>query len=379
MHVCYVLLSPTWGMHQYTSDLANRQVGPGQEACAEPVEAHLVTTTLVPRDRYAPGVTIHTPVTSADRGFSVAGLIHAPAGIRRTLAAIRRVQPDVVHLTGPHLWNPFLLGALRRAGVPTVHTIHDLHPHAGSVYGRLLYPWNAWVRQAASHLLVHGQRYRQELLHRGLAPTQVTCTLLTHLFVGHAQELALRRSPPAVEYEPWALFIGRLLPYKGLDKLVEAARRLQSSGNGAPVCRVVIAGEGRLSHLVPADLPANVELRNRLVEDGEALDLFRRCGLVVMPYREASQSALVAAAYFFRKPVIVTGVGALPEYVQPGVTGWVVPPEDSVALATVLADALSEPGRLAAMGDAGRAWYEEHRHAEGAALQEMYRRLAAGK
>jgi glycosyltransferase involved in cell wall biosynthesis len=368
-------------MHQYTADLANRLLAAGDEAfagpneaCTEPNEVSLVTTTRVPRDRYAPDIRIHTPVATRDRGFSFDGIVRSLPGIRRTLAAIRQVGPDVVHFTGPHLWNPLLLVGLRRAGVPAVHTIHDLHPHAGSVYGRLLYPWNAWVRRAAGHLLVHGECTRQELLsgrERGRGGEGVTCTLLTHLFVGYAQEEALRRSLAEVQYEPWALFIGRLLPYKGLDTLVEAARQLPSSVFGA-----VVAGEGRLADLVPGEVPANVEVRDRLVEDDEAVDLFRRCGLLVLPYREASQSALVAAAYFFRKPVIVTDVGALPDYVRVGETGWVIPAEDPGALAEVLREALGDPKRLAAMGMAGRSWYEEARLAEGAALREMYARMA---
>jgi glycosyltransferase involved in cell wall biosynthesis len=49
---------------------------------------------------------------------------------------------------------------------------------------------------------------------------------------------------------------------------------------------------------------------------------------LVLPYRDATQSALVAHAYFFRKPAIVTRTGALPEYVVEGETGWVVPRAD---------------------------------------------------
>jgi len=371
MRLCYVLLSPTWGMHQYTADLANQMAAAGHGV-------HLVTTRRAPRDRYAPEVVFHTPVNTRDRGFSPHGLCATPGAVRRALAAIRQVAPDVVHITGAHLGNPWLLRALRRQGLPTVHTLHDLHPHAGSTYGRLLYGWNAWVRREAGHLLVHGGRYREELLAAspksgrgavatGLTPSQVTNTLLTHLFVSYARQVALELAPPDVSYEPWALFIGRLEAYKGLDVLVEAARRVEGRSTG-----VVIAGPGRLERYVRGRLPANVELRSGLVGDDEAMDLFRRCGLVVLPYVEASQSALVAAAYSFHKPALVSRAGALPEYVVEGQTGWVVPPGDPQALAEALAVALADPQRLASMGRAGRAWYEQQRQAEGAALLAMY-------
>jgi glycosyltransferase involved in cell wall biosynthesis len=364
MRICYVLLSPTWGMHQYTAGLANRMAAAGHQV-------HLVTTRHAPRDRYAPQVAVHTPLATTNTGFSWEGIGHGPAGIRSSLSAIRGVSPDVVHFTGPHLWNPLLLRRLRRAGLPTVHTLHDLHPHAGAVYGRLLYLWNGRVRRAADHLLVHGQRWQAELLARGNGREGVTCTPLTHLFVGHAREQALRRSLPEVGYEPWALCIGRLEAYKGLDVLIEAARRVEPSGLG-----VVVAGPGRLERLGCGPLPANVEVRQRLIEDGEAVELFRRCGLVVLPYVEASQSALVAAAYFFRKPAIVTRAGALAEYVVEGgpqdQTGWAIPPGDAAALAETLQAALGDPARLARLGAAGRAWYERQSQAEGIALEEMY-------
>jgi glycosyltransferase involved in cell wall biosynthesis len=117
-------------------------------------------------------------------------------------------------------------------------------------------------------------------------------------------------------------------------------------------------------------------VRSRLIGDDEALDLFRRCGLLVLPYRDATQSALVAHAYFFRKPVIVTRTGALPECVVKGQTGWLVPPEDPQALAAALSEALGAPARLARMGEAGRTWYECQRQAEWSTLQEMYAMLA---
>jgi len=81
--------------------------------------------------------------------------------------------------------------------------------------------------------------------------------------------------------------------------------------------------------------------------------LFRSACLLVLPYRDATQSALVAAAYTFGLPVIVTDTGALAEYVVEGETGWIVPPGDARALASALRAALADPGRLSAMGLAG--------------------------
>jgi glycosyltransferase involved in cell wall biosynthesis len=367
MRICYVLLSPTFGMHQYTADLGNRMVKAGHEV-------HLVTTTHTPRDRYAPSVEIHTPVETTNTGFSWE-VLSIPA-FRRALQAIRQVNPDVVHFTGPHLWNVFLVQALRSQSVPICHTIHDLHPHAGAFYGRLLYLWNRSVRDNADQIVVHGEQYRDTLLAQGIIPFRVTYTPLMHLFLSHAQEQRLLQSPPTVRYEPWALFFARFEVYKGLPVLIEAARRIAPNTECSP--SVILAGRGQLEKLGLGPVPPNVEVRNRLIDDQEAIDLFSHCSLVVLPYIEASQSALIAAAYFFRKPVIVTRTGALPEYVVPGETGWVIPPNNPQALADGLEKALADPDRLARMGNTGREWYEGQRQIEGKTLQEMYAELGDG-
>lgn len=365
MRICYVLLSATFGMHQYSADLANRMADDG-------CDVHLVTTIHAPRDRYSPTVTLHTPIRTTTTGFSLEAL--QVSAIRDSLHTIQSLEPDVVHFTGPHLWNVPLMKKLTKLDIPVIHTIHDLHPHAGAVYGRLLYMWNKRVTITAEHLLVHGQRYYEELLEKGVHPAQTTWAPLTHLFMSFEQEQELRKSPPRCRYEPWGLFLGRLEVYKGLEVLVEAARQLNGS-TGQPI-DVVIAGQGNLSRLVPKRLPSNVDCRNRFILDQEAFDLFSHCGLVVLPYIEASQSALVASAYFFRKPVIVTDAGALPEYVRHQETGWVVKANDAQALANTLRAALSSPTKLEQMGQAGKSWHGQQRMIEKDTLREMYERVS---
>jgi glycosyltransferase involved in cell wall biosynthesis len=205
-------------------------------------------------------------------------------------------------------------------------------------------------------------------LETGTLSSRVSQAPLTHLFVSYALESWLRQSQITVQYEPWALFMGRIEYYKGIDTLLMAARRIGVT--------VVIAGPGRSGAVINESIPPNIIVRNELISDRDAIDLFCRCGLLVLPYIEASQSALVAAAYFFRKPVVVTQVGALPEYVIDGDTGWVVPPNDPQVLADALQVAMADPGRLKTMGRAGRSWYEDHRLVETETLLKMYSSVA---
>lgn len=363
MRIAYVLLSPTFGMHQYTADLAYHQAVRG-------VDVHLVTTRTYPADRYGPQVTIHTPVATRSTGFAPDGLAAGQLrDVQRTLVAL---QPDVVHVTGVHLWNVFLVRWLSRRRIPCIHTVHDLDPHAGVRFSRLIRLWNRLILRSASHILVHGRVYRDRLLAMGLPEQRVTFTPLLHLFLSQSAFAELNLD--ALEYQSWGLFFGRLERYKGITDLLTAATML--SKDEQTKC-LVLAGPGSPDGVDLGTLSPRVEVRNRLIQDAEAVDLFQRCGVLVLPYRDATQSALVAAACFFAKPVIVTRTGALPEYVQAGETGWIVPPGDPTALAACLDTALADPARLQRMGSTGRGWYDDQRRQEASTLAAMYESVVA--
>ena len=366
MRICYVLLSPTFGMHQYASDLANRMAQAGHEV-------HLVTTTRVPRDRYLSAVKVHTPATLNNTGFSREALDWR--AFRQVQSELSSIQADVVHFAGPHVWNILLVRALVKGGVPVVHTLHDLDPHFGMRFAFLLRLWNQLILRWASHILVHGETYRERLVWQGLASDRVTFTPLLHLFLapGHTQSLTAQ-TVTSIQYQPWVLFFGRLERYKGVDCLLTAGAMMKKTDSPQP--QIILAGPGDLSTIWAGPLPSNVEVRNRLIPDDEAVELFRRCGFVVLPYIDATQSALVAAAYYFRKPVVVTRTGALPEYVEDDQTGRVVEPGHPASMARCLEEMLSDPVRLAQMGAAGRTWYDAYREIEKITLLEMYQNLA---
>jgi starch synthase len=367
MRICYVLLSPTFGMHQYTADLANRMARAG-------LTVDLVTTVHHPGDRYLPQITVHTPVANRTTGFSPEGAqMGAAAAVART---VQDINPDLVHITGPHLWNIFILRQLRRAGIPTAHTIHDLDPHPGTVSGPLLHLWNRWVMHLSDQIVVHAIRYRERLVGRCLPEDRVTCTPLLHLFLGHTWLAEVEHLAEEVRYEPCVLFFGRLERYKGVDHLLAAWAMMD--GDAGRNAHLILAGPGDLEHLWPGPLPPGVEVHNHLIEDDQALRLFRRCGLLALPYMGATQSALIPAAYFFRKPVIAAPSGALEEYVEHGETGWLVEPGHPPSLARCLSAALSDVDRLARMGAAGRVWYDARRDAEEEALRRMYETMVSG-
>ncbi len=365
MRICYTLLSSTFEMHQYTADLANRMAQAGHDV-------HLVTSSYAPLDRYIPTVTVHMPVDTVRTESPLEGLKFV--GLRKTRNTILDIDPDLVHFSGPHAWNLSLMRRLKAHGLPVMHTLHTVDAPWGSSYGSLIRLWNRRVICTADHILVHGQTFVKRLLEIGVSPERVSSTPLLHLFVGASWLKGPSDLAASVEYQPWALFFGRFKPHKGLQYLISACAMMKSDKSFPG--RVVIAGLGDLSQYWGGSLPARLEIHNRQINDEEAMDLFCRCGLVVLPYIDASQSAIIAAAYYFRKPVIVTRTGALPEYVREGETGFIVEPDHPAALARCLDRVLDDPVRLSRMGAAGRAWYEVHQKEQEATLTQIYTRLA---
>jgi glycosyltransferase involved in cell wall biosynthesis len=72
---------------------------------------------------------------------------------------------------------------------------------------------------------------------------------------------------------------------------------------------------------------------NRFVPNEDVSDYYSICDVVVLPYRSATQSAVLNVAYSFQKPVIATNVGGLSEFVEKDKTGILVEPNSSEALA----------------------------------------------
>ena len=70
-------------------------------------------------------------------------------------------------------------------------------------------------------------------------------------------------------------------------------------------------------------------LKTDFIPEKEVKYYFCAADAVVQPYRNATQSGVTPLAYHFEKPMIVTNVGALPDYVQNGKTGLVAEPNAS--------------------------------------------------
>ena len=89
-------------------------------------------------------------------------------------------------------------------------------------------------------------------------------------------------------------------------------------------------------------LGSRVRVVDRYVPNEEVEKYFVASDVVVLPYLSATQSGIVQIAFGFDKPVVVTSVGGLPDVVEDGVTGYVVPPGDPDALSEAMLEFFRE-------------------------------------
>ena len=292
--------------------------------------------------------------------------------VRTLISQIHEFNPDVIHYQGTHLWFDLALPLLHR--YPLVFTVHDIRPHPGDRLSQKTPQWiENFARRQAAELIVHTQ-YTRNLLLREWPEAMGKTSVIPHIQIGE-----VTRSAGMEEDENSVLFFGRIWEYKGLEYLIRAEPLLTAK---VPTVRFLIAGEGedfvRYQRMIVH--PDRFVVHNEYVPEDRAADYFRRASVVVLPYIEASQSGVIPMAYSAGKPVVVTTVGGLPEMVENGRTGYLVPPRDAAQLAEAVTKLLlDEPLRRCMGADAKRKIEAECSPIVVAAkTMEIYRRAVEG-
>lgn len=253
---------------------------------------------------------------------------------------VRVWKPDVLHVQEHTDWR--LAAVQVFSGVrPVVLTVHDVRWLHGTRI-RLNPVQRAirkWLRRSADRVVVHGRSLER------LAKTTGEFQRGAAFEVVPLGALAHSCSVEPLPLEPSVLFFGTMYYHKGLDVLVEAAKLAEGS---VPGLRVVVAGQGpEFARCREAAADSTLfEWREGFVADDSLSTLFAECRVVVLPYREASQSGIVPVAFSCGRPVIATRVGSLAEAVHDGVNGLLVTPDDPSELAAAIVRVLTEP-RLA--------------------------------
>ena len=159
----------------------------------------------------------------------------------------------------------------------------------------------------------------------------------------------------------FALFVGRLVGYKGVDVLLDAFHEL---GNSTDL-RLIIVGRGPLedqlkSRAQSLGLSNQVEFAG-YVSDTEIDAYYRACEFLVLPSISSNEGfGIVQVEAMARgKPTICSQLNSVIQEVgQPGVTGLLVPPANARALAKAMHELASQPERMESMGKAGLLRFE---------------------
>lgn len=256
--------------------------------------------------------------------------------------AIKRSRADIYHL---HFPNPFGELAYLAAGAPgklvvTYHSDVVRQKYLKRVYAPVI---NKLLRRADAVLasspnLIRSSPWLESIKHKcrvipfgiDLAPLRATTNTSTA-----AQANRVRYGSPLV------LFVGRLIYYKGLSYLIDAMREINA--------KLVIVGEGNLD----LDLKTQAEtagVADRVFFVGSASEIelaayYQACDLLVLPSIAPSEAFgfVQLEAHACGKPVVSTNLPTGVPYANlDGVTGLIVPPANSRALASAINRLLSD-------------------------------------
>ncbi|HTZ87762.1 MAG TPA: glycosyltransferase family 4 protein [Solirubrobacteraceae bacterium] len=255
-----------------------------------------------------------------------------------------------------------LLATRATRGVPIAHVCHNVRPF-NRWGGANLYvesrPTLALLRRlypSFDVVFVHGEHSLREYEQTWPRPKRLAT-------IPHGDERLFGSEPPAPSEERRILFFGAWRKMKGLPLLMEAFDALAARD---PSVRLTIAGppvedEGESERVLAwaSERRERVEVLAGYVPIEDVPALFAQARVVVLPYLTVNQSGVVHLAMTMARAVVATAVGDLPEVVEDGHTGLLVPPGDVDALVDALAHVLGDSALAARLGEAGHARLSE--------------------
>jgi glycosyltransferase involved in cell wall biosynthesis len=154
------------------------------------------------------------------------------------------------------------------------------------------------------------------------------------------------------------LFVGLVAPEKGIDVLISAFSRVVAECPGAVLHVIGGANPGYVEREL-APLVARLGLEKGVVFHGQqpvsiVADRLSRAALVVQPTLMDTAPNVLAEARAAGVPVVASAVGGIPELIDDGVDGVLVPPASPKRLAAAIGALLRDPAAAAAMGERGR-------------------------
>jgi len=282
--------------------------------------------------------------------YRVLPLFFVAAGMLAIWRHCRRHRYDVIHVHWPMPLALLGWAAQRARRAPLVSTFYgvELRWVKGSL--RALKWLVRWAARRSDRVVAISTYTAAELRELADVPIEV---------IPYTTSLP---DPPAlprtVGGAPTVLFVGRLVERKGVNYLIEAMGLLRDTA------RLVIVGDGPERPKLEAaarrlGIADRIEFRGK-VSSTELQAAYARAGAFVLPSvfdaRGDTEGLGVVAleAMNYGTPVVASRIGGIPDVVEDGVTGLLVPPGDAAALAAALRRLRDEPDLARKLGDAGR-------------------------
>jgi glycosyltransferase involved in cell wall biosynthesis len=269
---------------------------------------------------------------------------HDPLGVLELAALMRRERPDILHANSSKAG---VLGRLAAAlaGVPVrIFTAHGWAFNASSGPASTLYRWaDRLMSPLTTVTICVSEREREAGIAARTCRAGRTAVIPTAVDAG---------SPPTVRGEretPVIVAVGRLAEPKDPVTLVRALAAV----GGAFAARIV--GDGPERPAVEAEIRASglVEQVELTGERHDVPELLEEADVFVLSSRSEGAPLSILEAMAAGLPVVATAVGGVPEIVDAGTTGLLVPPGDAAALAAALERLLADAGLRTRMGGAG--------------------------
>ena len=267
--------------------------------------------------------------------------------MRKLRVRLQEFQPTSIHfqwLVIPAI-DVYFVKRLRRLA-PVFLTVHDAEAyHSPSSKFQLL----GWASALANFdgLIVHTKHTRNRLEAMGIPPSRIK--EVPHGLLCHSESTSTKVADPRTNQEGICrlLFFGSIKEYKGLDVLIRALALIPQEVRQK--LRLRVAGNPDLPEREIRQLAVNcgvdqlIDWQLHFFQDDEIDKLFHECDVVVFPYRRIDASGALMTALPFRKAIIASHVGQFGELLQNRRSAMLVRPDDPSALATAIAEFLSDP------------------------------------
>ena len=260
-----------------------------------------------------------------------------PFNIIKVANKVNKLNPDAVII---QWWHPYFALCYRiltnhlKKNIKVLFTCHNVFPHERFPMDRFL---TKLVLNKGDGFIVHSKSDENDLLSFKENANKVFNPIPTYnVFKIHnlsksesRAEIVRKDGFEISDSTKLLLFFGFVREYKGLKHLINAMPQVAER---FPDCRLLVVGSFRddkeeyVNLIKSLGVESLIYLKDTYTPDDEVEKYFSASDLVVLPYEDATQSAIVQISFGFEKPVIVTEVGGLPDVVTDNVTGYVIEP-----------------------------------------------------